>query len=98
MSSINYFIRLTLYLSSLAMMFDKKWIDRFIHGATYLQVAFAHMVSWADSRIVDGAVNGVSYSARGFGGLTRSIVNGKIQSYLLWAMAGLIIFIVWILY
>lgn len=79
-------------------MFDKKWIDKSIHGVAYLQVAFAHMVSWSDSRLVDGVVNGVSYSTRGFGAITRSVVNGKIQSYLLWAMAGLVIFIVWILY
>jgi hypothetical protein len=91
-------IRFTFFLSSLALTFDKKWIDKFIHGLAYFQVAVAHMVSWADSRIVDRAVNGVSYSAHGFGGLTRSLVNGKIQSYLLWAVAGLVIFIVWILY
>jgi NADH-quinone oxidoreductase subunit L len=94
----SYVIRFTVVLSSLALTFDKKWIDKFIHGLAYFQVTFAHMVSWSDSRLVDGFVNGVSYSARGFGGLTRLVVNGKIQSYLLWAMAGLIIFIVWILY
>lgn len=94
----SYVIRFTFFLSSLALTFDKKWIDKFIHGLAYFQVAVAHMVSWADSRIVDRAVNGVSYSAHGFGGLTRSLVNGKIQSYLLWAVAGLVIFIVWILY
>ncbi|MBP9926497.1 MAG: NADH-quinone oxidoreductase subunit L [Cyclobacteriaceae bacterium] len=99
LDSINsYFIKFTLYLSNRALMFDKKWIDKFIHGVAYLQVAFAHMVSWSDSRLVDGVVNGISYSTLGFGAITRSVVNGKIQSYLLWSMAGLVIFIVWILY
>jgi hypothetical protein len=62
----SYVIRFTFFLSSLALTFDKKWIDKFIHGLAYFQVAVAHMVSWADSRIVDRAVNGVSYSAHGF--------------------------------
>lgn len=94
----KYFIQLTLYFSKILQSFDKNWIDKFIHGVTYFQVAFAFAVSWLDSHFIDGVVNGVSYSARGFGAVTRSVVNGKIQSYLLWAMAGLVIFIVWILY
>jgi hypothetical protein len=47
---------------------------------------------------VDGLVSGVAYSAKGIGLLTRSLANGKIQSYMLWALAGLLIFILWILY
>lgn len=85
-------------LSYLAHWIDRKIIDKIIHGITYLQVVVAHITGWSDRYLVDGVVNGVAFSAKGVGSLTRSIANGKIQSYLLWALAGLLIFILWILY
>jgi len=93
----TYFSMWTLKLSESTKWFDKS-INFFIHGLSYLQVTVAHIAGWADRYLLDGAVDGVAYSAKGIGMLTRSLANGKIQSYLLWAMAGLIIFIVWILY
>jgi NADH-quinone oxidoreductase subunit L len=94
----DFVVRITLIFSNLTTAFDKKWIDAFIHGLAYLQVTLAHVVSWSDRNLLDGFVNGTAYSARGIGAITRSLANGKIQSYLLWAMAGLVIFIFWILY
>ncbi|MBX2915603.1 MAG: NADH-quinone oxidoreductase subunit L [Cyclobacteriaceae bacterium] len=91
-------IRLTTGLAGLTSAFDKKWIDRFIHALAYGKVALAHMVGWTDKYVVDGTVHSITWAARGLGGITRSIVNGKIQSYLLWAIAGLLIFIIWMLY
>ncbi len=93
----NYFMVLTLKLSEATKGGDKL-IDSVIHGISYLQITFAHITGWADRYLVDGFVDGIAYSAKGVGAITRSLANGKIQSYLLWAMAGLVIFIVWILY
>ncbi len=76
---------------------DRKVIDKLIHGITYFQVTVAHLVGWTDRFLVDGLVNGVAYSAKGIGTITRSLANGKIQSYLLWTLAGLLIFILWVL-
>lgn len=84
-------------VSDFAHVIDRKVIDKIIHGLTYLQVTMAHIAGWSDRHLVDGLVNGVAYSAKGIGTLTRSLANGKIQSYLLWALAGLLIFILWIL-
>lgn len=94
----NQTIKFTFFLSGMAASFDRKWIDAFIHGVAYVQVTLAHIVGWSDRNLVDGFVNGTAYGARGIGAMTRSLANGKIQSYLLWAMAGLVIFIFWILY
>ncbi|MBL7870778.1 MAG: NADH-quinone oxidoreductase subunit L [Cyclobacteriaceae bacterium] len=93
----NYFSLLTLKLSEATRWFDKR-IDFLIHGISYFQITVAHITGWADRYLVDGVVDGIAYSAKGVGAVTRSLANGKIQSYLLWAMAGLVIFIVWILY
>ncbi len=93
----NFFNSLTLKLSEATKWVDKL-IDSFIHGISYFQITVAHIISWADRYLVDGVVDGVAYTSKGVGAMTRSLANGKIQSYLLWAMAGLVIFIVWILY
>jgi NADH-quinone oxidoreductase subunit L len=77
---------------------DKHIIDQIIHLFTYLQVTIAHLAGWTDRVFIDGAVNGAAYSAKGIGAVARIMINGKIQSYLLWAMAALLIFILWILY
>ena len=99
LDSINlYLIRFTTFAGSLTTTFDKKWIDRSIHTLAYGKVMLAHVAGWADRNMVDGTVHGVTWMSRGLGGLTRSVANGKIQSYLLWAMAGLLIFIIWMLY
>jgi len=84
--------------SAFAHWIDRKVIDKLIHGLAYLQVSLAHVTGWSDRNLVDGLVNGVAFSAKGFGSITRSLANGKIQSYLLWALATLVIFILWILY
>jgi len=94
----DYAVTLVDRLAFYSHWIDRKVIDKIIHGLTYLQVALAHITGWSDKYIVDGAVNGIAHSAKGIGLLTRSLANGKIQSYLLWALAGLLIFILWILY
>jgi NADH-quinone oxidoreductase subunit L len=91
-------VKSILLLSSITESMDRKWIDSFIHGVAYFNVTVAHLVGWSDRKLVDGFVNGTAFSARGIGAITRSLANGKIQSYLLWTMAGLVIFILWILY
>lgn len=91
-------VRITTFTAGLTTQFDKKWIDRSIHTLAYSKVALAHMAGWTDRYVVDGSVHGIMWITRGVGNMTRSVVNGKIQSYLLWAMAGLLIFIIWMLY
>lgn len=91
-------IHLSLLFSRITSSVDKNLIDRSIHRLVYVQVTLAFITSWTDRYILDGLVNGSASAARGVGMLARSLVNGKIQSYLLWAMAGLLIFILWIIY
>lgn len=85
-------------LASVTSYWDRAWIDRVLHGLVYLQVAAAYLTQWIDTTLVDGVVNGSSATVRGVGWAFRTAVNGKIQSYLLWAMAALVIFILWTLY
>ena len=76
---------------------EHKFIDRGIHGLAYLQVIFAHIVSWIDRIFVDGTVNSIA-RLTGFGGkITRSFHGGNIQLYIFWAVFAIIIFIIWTL-
>ncbi len=91
-------VKFTLLLSTITSKLDTKWVDGFVHGVSYVGVTLAYVTGWSDRKLLDGLINGTASTAKGLGSLTRSIANGKIQSYLLWAMSGLIIFILWILY
>ena len=91
------FVASSLKLAGAAHTMDRKWIDGLLHVMASLQVAFAHLIRWWDNSIIDGSVDGLAMVAKGTGSITRSFSSGKIQSYILWSMLGLIIFIVWIL-
>lgn len=88
----------TVKLSNRLQKLDQKWIDGLLHLTAYSQVAFAHFIGWWDKSIIDGSVNGLATVAKGTGSITRSFSSGKIQTYILWSMLGLIIFIVWIMF
>lgn len=91
-------VSLTTKISRISNWIDKKIIDPLIHANAYLGVTLAHLISWTDKTLVDGVVNGTARSTQVLGAVSRMMVNGKIQSYLIWAMAALLIFILWILF
>ncbi len=84
-------------LATVAETTDRKWIDGFLHFAAYAQVSFAHVIAWFDAYIIDGSVNAVAWLVGVVGSFTRSFQAGKIQLYIFWAVAGLIIFLFFVL-
>jgi NADH-quinone oxidoreductase subunit L len=84
---------LSLRLATVTETVDKKWIDGILHVTAYTQVVIAHGIAWFDQYIVDGLVNMGAWFAKLLGSFTRSFQGGKIQLYILWAVAGLIIFL-----
>ncbi len=87
----------TIQLATVAETTDRKWIDGFLHFAAYAQVSFAHVTAWFDKHIIDGSVNAVAWLAGVAGSFTRSFQAGKIKLYIFWAVAGLIIFLFFVL-
>jgi NADH-quinone oxidoreductase subunit L len=83
------------FISGLTLSLDRNWIDKSIHAVAYVQVLFSHLAAWFDSAVLDGSVNLMAGVAGRVGTLTRSLAAGKIQTYILWAMLGLIIFMIW---
>jgi len=91
------FVTSSLRLSSSLATFDRKGIDSVLHGFVYSQVIAAKMASYFDRFVVDGSVWLVTRVARGAGNVLRNAGGGRIQSYLAWSAAALIIFIFWLL-
>jgi NADH-quinone oxidoreductase subunit L len=84
-----------LILANTTNSFDRKWIDRFLHGVAYFHVIVSYVTGWFDSAIIDGMVDLSARISRNIGWFTRSFQSGKIQLYVFWAIFTIIIFLIW---
>ncbi len=89
-------IRPFVRLAYLSYGFDRRVIDKLVDFVGISTVVLSHMIGWADRMIVDGLVNGASWLAQRLGNLTRSVQNGRVQSYIASAVVGLLV-ILWFL-
>jgi hypothetical protein len=88
-----------LWLADRTLHIDIKWIDRALHTLAYAVSSLAHVANWMDRIVIDKiVVEGTAYAAKGVGSIARSAVSGKIQYYLLWALAAFLIFMIALLY
>ncbi|HUX68772.1 MAG TPA: NADH-quinone oxidoreductase subunit L [Terriglobales bacterium] len=83
------------------LIFNKYWIDE-LYGAAITRplAAFSRVVLWrgVDVGLIDGAVNGVGYAARGAGDGLRRQASGNIRSYATWVALGaaaVLIYMLW---
>ncbi len=83
----------TLWVASVCAAFDRIVIDGIVNGTGYL----TRMVSWIsgliDNYFVDGAVNGVAAVFQGAGEGFRRIQTGRIQTYLAYVSASVLILV-----
>jgi NADH-quinone oxidoreductase subunit L len=93
----NFFVKPAHHISTLVLTVDKKWIDGALHALVYINVGLAHLIGWVDHFIIDGTVNGLAKLSAVFGSFTRSFQAGRIQLYVFWSAAALIIFIFYLL-
>jgi NADH-quinone oxidoreductase subunit L len=78
------FVRPTARLADLLDWFDFNIVDRiFVDGFGWLASLWSVLQSWFDDHIVDGAVDGMGWSAEGLGAIARRVQNGLVQNYLL---------------
>ncbi|AUD05080.1 NADH-quinone oxidoreductase subunit 5 family protein [Spirosoma pollinicola] len=90
-------IKPTLRLAALLNRTDHRVVDGIVNGAGIGTVVVAHITSGFDRLGVDGVVNGAAWLAGQLGQLTRSIQNGRVQSYITAAVVGLLILLWWLL-
>lgn len=92
-------VRPIIWVSQITERVDQKLIDSTIHRLTFITVSLAHVAHWLDRMVVDKfLVEGFAHIARFFGWMARSLVGGKVQYYLLWALALLLIYMTMLLY
>ena len=86
-----------LWLARLVSNFDVHYIDYGINGFAKVLVVFSKVVGWFDRAIVDGLVRGTAALARLSGLLGRFMQNGKIQTYYIFSLLGLLLLVFYIL-
>jgi NADH-quinone oxidoreductase subunit L len=73
------------------LVYDKYRIDEVYDAAiVHPIVEGSKAVLWhgVDQGVIDGAVNGVGYQAKGIGGVLKLIQSGNIRSYATWVAVG----------
>lgn len=90
-------IRPTLRLAAFLNRTDQRVVDGIVNGAGITTVVIAHITTGFDRLGVDGVVNGAAWLAGRLGQLTRSIQNGRVQSYITAAVVGLLVILWWLL-
>lgn len=76
---------------------DQRLVDKVVDGAGVTTVVLAHLSSGLDRFGVDGLVNGIAWLTGRLGRMSRSIQNGRVQSYITAAVVGLLLMLWWIL-
>jgi NADH-quinone oxidoreductase subunit L len=93
------FVRPTVVLAKSLSWFDLYILDRiFVDGFGWIGQWLAKADSWADDKIVDGAVNGTGWTVSSFGAVARRVQNGMVQNYLLIITLGFIAMMLWKLF
>ncbi|WP_077919448.1 NADH-quinone oxidoreductase subunit L [Spirosoma sp. 209] len=92
-----YIITPAIKAATLLNRADQRLVDGAVNGAGIGGVVLAHLVHAFDRFGVDGLVNGAAWLAGRLGRLTRSVQNGRVQSYITAAVVGLLIVLWWIL-
>ena len=76
---------------------DQRLVDSAVNGVGISGVVLAHMTNRLDRYGIDGLVNGAAWLTGRLGRLTRSVQNGKVQSYITVAVVGLLLMLWWLL-
>jgi NADH-quinone oxidoreductase subunit L len=75
---------------------DKGWYFDAVYGAVFVRGAkgLGEAVKTFDQRILGGAVGGIGRTATGLGGLLSRLQTGGVQNYMLFILAGVLVFAV----
>ena len=76
---------------------DQLVIDYSINGFAKVLVVFSKIVAWFDRAVVDGVVRGSAGLAGLIGQVGRLMQNGKVQTYYIFSLLGLMLLVFYIL-
>ncbi|RDB07663.1 NADH-quinone oxidoreductase subunit L [Runella aurantiaca] len=72
---------------------DRRMIDVMVNGVGYVTVIGAHAIGRFDKLVVDGAVNALAWLAGFVGNRIRNLQNGRVQSYFVVMLLGVLLMI-----
>jgi NADH-quinone oxidoreductase subunit L len=75
---------------SLMARFDQKVVDGGVNGAAWLTRAISTLSIWYDTWVVDGLVNLTAFTVRAFSFPVRFFQTGRLQSYALVFVVGVL--------
>lgn len=84
------FVQTVYALASLAAWIDRAVIDWTVDHLALAVRSLAHADDWLDRVFVDGAVNRLAAVVYGLGGWFGQWQSGRIRSYILWIVVGLV--------
>jgi len=81
----------TIVLSKMLAWFDNNVIDGIVNGAAAFTRDWSWLIGWFDNYVVDGLVNFSAWLTGLLGRGTRKVQTGKVQTYIVFALLGVII-------
>lgn len=91
-------VNCSIILSKKLAKFDDAVVDRTVRFAGFGLITIGLLAAWADKYVVDGGVRLSVWAVRKGGQKTKSMQNGKVQSYFAWAMVGMVVLLIFIVY
>ncbi len=82
-------------LSAFLAWFDNNFVDRIVDMIGILNVIIAKLTGWFDRTFVDGLVNFMAFITMQLGSFFRMNRSGKIQTYFIWTLVGVLFFVLW---
>ena len=84
----------TMWLSRFLALFDREWIiDWVVNGVGRIAIRIGDLTSAFDRFVVDGFVDGVGWISDQAGHIARLLQDGRVQTYLLF---GMLVLAVWL--
>lgn len=81
----------TLRLTNMLRWFDNTIIDGLVNGSGKVTKVTSTVSGWFDNWVIDGAVNAVAYVSGFFGIALKKTQTGKIQTYIVLAVFGVMV-------
>jgi len=85
------FVAAALGISKAFRWFDNVVIDGVVNGSAYLTKITSFTSGKFDNVVIDGIVNLVAYITGFFGLLFRKIQTGKVQTYIVFVLLGVVV-------
>ncbi|MCX7908396.1 MAG: NADH-quinone oxidoreductase subunit L [Ignavibacteria bacterium] len=90
-------VAFTVGFSKVSALFDLKVIDGIVNGSAWITRHFGYFIGHFDNIVIDGLVNLIANATGFFGSIVRYLQTGRVQTYVAFAVTGLVLLIYFLL-